>query len=91
MSKEELHAKSDIKLIYVGRDMYVELKHIRQPKPQPTGPVTPSSDLLDTKISKKKMKSRKTKVTNRGDKPCSKPPKKPTLPPPPEPRHSARK
>ena len=91
MSEEELHAKSDIKLIYVGRDMYVELKHIRQPKPQPPGPVTPSSDLSDKKINKTKTKSRKTKVTNRGDKPCSKPPKKPTLPPPPEPRHSARK
>ena len=86
MSEEELHAKSDIKLVYVGRDMYVELKHIRQPRPQPPpGPVTPSSDLSDKKITKTNTKSHKKKVTNRGDKPHSKPPKKPTLPSPPEP------
>ena len=54
MSEEELHAKSNIKLIYVGRDMNVELKHICQPKPQPPGPVTPSSDLSDKKIRKDK-------------------------------------
>ena len=91
MSEEELHEKSDIKLVYVGRNMYVELKHIRQPKPQPPRPITPISDLSDKKITNKNTKSRKIKVTNRGDKPRSKPSKKPTLPPPPEPRHSERK
>ena len=91
MSEKELHEKSDIKLVYVGRNMYVELKHIWQPKPQPPKPITPSSDLSDKKITRKNTKSRKTKVTNRGDKPHSKPPKKPTLPPPLEPRHSERK
>ena len=91
MSEKELHEKSDIKLVYVGCNMYVELKHVRQPKPQPSKPITPSSDLSDKKITRKNTKSRKTKVTNRGDKPRSKTPKKPTLPPPPEPRHSERK
>ena len=28
MSEDELYTKSDVKLVYVGRDMYVELKHI---------------------------------------------------------------
>ena len=85
MSKKELHEKSDIKLVYVGCNMYVELKHVRQPKPQPSKPITPSSDLPDKKITRKNTKSRKRKVTNRGDKPRPKTPKKPTLPPPPEP------
>ena len=31
LSEDELYKKSDIKLIYVGYNMYVELKHIRQP------------------------------------------------------------
>ena len=91
MSEKELHEKSDIKLVYVGCNMYVELKHVRQPKPQPPKPITPSSDLPDKKITRKNTKSRKRKVTNRGDKPRPKTPKKPTLPPPPEPRHSERK
>ena len=56
MSEEELHEKSDIKLVYVGRNMYVELKHIRQPKPQPPRPITPISDLSDKKITKKNTK-----------------------------------
>ena len=91
MSEKELHEKSDIKLVYIGCNMYVELKHIRQPKPQPPKPITPSSDLSDKKITRKNTKSCKTKVTNRGDKPRSKTPKKSTLPPPPKPRHSERK
>ena len=49
MSEKELHEKSDIKLVYVGCNMYVELKHVRQPKPQPPKPITPSSDLPDKK------------------------------------------
>ena len=38
LSEEELYDKSDIKLIYVGHNMYVELKHIRQPQPQLSSP-----------------------------------------------------
>ena len=34
MDENDLYEKSDIKLIYVGPKMYVELKHIWQPKPQ---------------------------------------------------------
>ena len=30
-SEDELYDKSDVKLIYVGHNMYVELKHIHQP------------------------------------------------------------
>ena len=33
MSEKELHEKSDIKLVYVGRNMYVELKHIGSQSP----------------------------------------------------------
>ena len=83
--------KSDIKLVYVGSNMYVELKHIRQPKPQPPRQIIPISDLSDKKNTKKNTKSRKKKVTNRGDKQRPKPSKKPSLPPPPETRHSERK
>ena len=91
MSEEELYAKSDIKLIYVGRDMYVELKHIRQPKPQPPKVITSGNDQSNQKNIKKNTKPRKSKVTNRGDKICTKPSKNQRLPPPPEPRHSERK
>ena len=85
MDEDELYSKSDIKLVYVGHDMYVELKHIRQQKPKPPQPAVPSVTLPETKNNKKSTKSRKrkTKVTNQGDKPHSKPGKKPTLPPPP--------
>ena len=83
MDEDELYSKSDIRLVYVGHDMYVELKHIRQPKPKQPQPATPSITLPETKINKKSTKS---KVTNRGDKPHSKPGKKLTLPPPLEPR-----
>ena len=91
MSEEELHEKSDIKFFYVGCNMYVELKHIRQPKPQPPRQIIPISDLSDKKNTKKNTKSRKKKVTNRGDKQRPKPSKKPSLPPPPETQHSERK
>ena len=85
MDEDELYSKSDIKLVYVGHDMYVELKHIRQQKPKPPQPAVPSVTLPETKNNKKSTKSQKckTKVTNQGDKPHSKPGKKPTLPPPP--------
>ena len=40
---DELYNKSDIRLVYVGCHMFVELKHIRQPKPSlmPATPTTP--------------------------------------------------
>ena len=34
MDENEMYSKSDIRLVYVGHDMYVKLKHIHQPRPQ---------------------------------------------------------
>ena len=92
MSEDELYAKSDVKLVYVGRDMYVELKHIRQPRPPPPPKVnTTENSQPNQKVTKKNTKSRKSKVTNRGDKTRTKPSRNQRLPPPPKPRHSKRK
>ena len=68
----ELYNKSDIRLFYVGRHMFAELKHIRQPKPSlmPATPTTPP----DTNKTRKRTASSKCskKITNRGDRPQSK-------------------
>ena len=91
---DELYKKSDIRLVYVGHHMFAELKHIRQPKPQPT-PTTPTTSPGTDKARKRMSSGRRgKKVTNRGDKPQSKQSRKPTtppsLPPPPTPRPSRR-
>ena len=92
---DELYNKSDIRLVYVGRHMFAELKHIRQPKPSlmlPPPPTTPP----DTNKTRKRTASGKCnkKVTSRGDRPRSKQSRKlttpPSLPPPPTPRPSQR-
>ena len=86
---DELYKKSDIRLVYVGHHMFAELKHIRQPKPQPT--LTTPTTLPGTDKARKRTSSGRhgKKVTNRGDKPRSKQSRKPTtppsLPPPPTP------
>ena len=61
--------------------MFAELKHIQQPKPQPT-PATPATS-PDTEKTRKRTSSGKCgkKVTNRGDKPRSKQNSKLTTPP----------
>ena len=66
MSEEELHEKSDIKLVYVGCNMYVELKHIRQPKPQPPRPIIPISDLSNKKKHQEKHKIAQDKDNKQG-------------------------
>ena len=93
LNKDELYEKSDVKLMYIGHNRYVELKNIRQPRPQPapTVPTTPSS----VNHIRKKMSSGRhgRKVTNRGNKPRSKQGRKstpPPLPPPPAPHPSRR-
>ena len=91
---DELYKKSDIKLVYVGHHMFAELKHIRQPKPQPT-PATPITSPGSDKARKRTSSGRCCKkVKNRGDKPWSKQSRKPTTPPslapPPTPRPSRR-
>ena len=91
---DKLYKKSDIRLVYIGHHMFAELKHIRQPKPQPT--LTTPTTSPGTDKTRKRMSSgrRGKKVTNRGDKPQSKQSSKPTtpplLPPPPTPRPSRR-
>ena len=77
----ELYKKSDIRLVYVGHHRFAKLKHIRQPKPQPT-PTTPTTS-PGTDKSRKRMSSGRhgKKVTNRGNKPWSKQSRKLTTPP----------
>ena len=88
---DELYNKSDIRLVYVGHHMFAELKHIRQPKPNPI-PMTPANTTVATGSVKKRTGSARhgKKVTNRGDKPRSKQNRKmttpPSLPPPSTPR-----
>ena len=84
---DKLYKKSDIRLVYVRHHMFAELKHIRQPKPQPT-PTTPTTSPGTDKTRKRTASGRHgKKVTNRGDKPWSKQSRKlttpPSLPPPP--------
>ena len=78
---DKLYNKSDIRLVYVGHHMFAELKHIRQPKPQPT--LTTPATSPDTEKTRKRTSSGKRgkKVTNRGDKPRSKQNRKPTTTP----------
>ena len=77
---DELYKKSDIRLVYVGHHMFAELKHIRQPKPQPT--LTTPTTSPGTDKARKRMASGRCgkKVTNRGDKPWSKQSRKLTTP-----------
>ena len=79
---DKLNNKSDIRLVYVGHHMFAELKHIRQPKPQPI-PTTPPTTTGVTVNAKKRTGSARCgkKVTNRGDKPRSKQSRKSTTPP----------
>ena len=90
----ELYRKSDIRLVYVGHHMFAELKHIRQPKPQPT-PATPTTSPGTDKARKRTSSGKRgKKVTNRVDMPQSKQSRKlttpPSLPPTPLPRPSRR-
>ena len=77
MSEDELYAKSDVKLVYVGLDMYVELKHVRQPMPPLPNVNTSGNNRPNQKVTKKITKSRKSKVTNRGEKTRTKPSREP--------------
>ena len=52
--------------------MYVELKHIRQPKPQPPRQIIPISDLSDKKNTKKKHKIAQEKGNKQGRQAMSK-------------------
>ena len=91
--KDELYEKSDIKLVYVGHNMYAELKHIRQPRPQLTHTVSTTPPGADNTKKRSSAGRCGRKVTNRGDKPRSKQGRKstpPPLPPPPVPRPSRR-
>ena len=79
--EDDLYKKSDIKLVYVRHHMFAELKHIRQPKPQPT-PTVPTTSPGADKPKKRSVSGRRgRKVTNRGDKPRSKQSRKSTPPP----------
>ena len=69
LTEDEWYEKSDVKLIYVGHQMYVKLKHIHQPWPQVSPPKVSSDDASKNKPGRSK---RNTEVTDRGDKPKSK-------------------
>ena len=57
LDEDDLYLKSDIKLVYVGHNMFVELKHIRQPKLQLMQPVSLSTSITESR--KKKMTTSK--------------------------------
>ena len=52
LNEDELYEKSDVKLVYIGHNMYVELKNIWQPRPQPT-PLCPLPPLVSIIPGKK--------------------------------------
>ena len=88
LTKEELYAKSYVKLIYVGHQMYVELKYIHQPQFQLSAPKTPD----DSPKNKPKPRKRSRKVMSCSDKPKRKTKDcKQTIPVPPPPQWTTRR
>ena len=72
LSEDALYERSKVKLVYVGHHMFIELKHIRLPKPSPPEPAPTTKSVA----KKQKPNKRSKKVTSRGDKPKPKRTKK---------------
>ena len=73
LSGEALYEWSDVKLIYVGHHMFMEIKRIRQPKPQvsppPTAPSTSESGKKKPRAGRKRKKvTRHRAIPKRGKK-----------------------
>ena len=92
LSDEALYEWSDVKLVYVGHHMFMEIKHIHQPKPQvsppPTAPSTGESGKKKPRTGRKRKK-----VTSHRDIPKlgKKSPSPSLLPPAPQPTRRSRR